>query len=112
MDFADYQHRAGETAIYPGSGNLQGLAYVTLGLTGEAGEVANKVKKLIRDHYGKTMTAEQRMMLSGELGDVLWYLAQACTELGADLGEIAAMNLAKLESRALRGTLQGDGDQR
>lgn len=112
MDFADYQQRAGETAIYPGHGNLQGLAYVTLGLTGEAGEVANKVKKLIRDHYGKTMTDEQRTMLSGELGDVLWYLAQACAELGVDLGEIAAMNLAKLESRALRGTLQGDGDQR
>lgn len=112
MDLNDYQRQTEKTAIYPGRGNLQGLAYTALGLTGEAGEVANKVKKLIRDHYGETMTLAQKTAVARELGDVLWYVAQTCTELGVALDDIAYANLAKLASRAERGTLQGDGDQR
>lgn len=111
MDFRQYQNVAQETAIYPGQGTMGGIAYVTLGLAGEAGEVANKVKKVLRDSGG-VVSPERAVQIAEELGDVLWYLAQMATELGADLGEIAALNAAKLESRALRGKLQGDGDQR
>jgi NTP pyrophosphatase (non-canonical NTP hydrolase) len=111
MDFAQYQQQAKETAVYPGAGTMAGLAYVSLGLTGEAGEVANKVKKIMRDHYGE-ITGARAAAIAEELGDVLWYVAMAATELGADLGEIAALNAAKLESRKLRGVIGGDGDQR
>lgn len=113
MDFARYQQQAAETAIYPGAGEqrIEGIAYVTLGLTGEAGEIANKVKKIIRDQAG-VIEPSKMIAVAEELGDVLWYVARLATELGADLGEIAALNAAKLESRALRGKLQGSGDQR
>jgi NTP pyrophosphatase (non-canonical NTP hydrolase) len=111
MDFAHYQQQARETAVYPGQGTSAGLAYVALGLAGEGGEVANKVKKVLRD-AGGAMEPARAAQIAEELGDVLWYVAQAATELGADLGEIAALNAAKLESRALRGVLQGDGDHR
>lgn len=106
--FIQYQRQAAETAVYPGPGETSGLAYVSLGLVGEAGEVANKVKKILRD----ADTPERRAAVAEELGDVLWYTAMLATELGVDLGQVAALNLAKLESRALRGTLRGDGDRR
>lgn len=111
MDFRQYQNVAGETAIYPGQGETAGLMYVALGLTGEAGEVANKVKKIARDANG-VIDPVRAADIAEELGDVLWYVAMAATELGADLGEIAALNAAKLESRKLRGVIGGDGDQR
>jgi NTP pyrophosphatase (non-canonical NTP hydrolase) len=111
-DFARYQEHAAETAIYPGQGTLPGLAYVTLGLAGEAGEVANKVKKLIRDHPNEEMTSAQAAQIAEEAGDVLWYLSQLCEELSASLGTVAALNIAKLESRKARGTIQGNGDTR
>ncbi len=87
------------------------LIYPTLGLVGEAGEIAEKVKKMIRDDGGK-LTAERRDLLKKELGDVLWYLAQLCTELGFDMDEVANHNLEKLFSRKDRGKLGGDGDTR
>ncbi len=111
MDFPQYQQQAAETAVYPGAGQPMGLLYTALGLSGEAGEVSNKVKKIIRDQYG-VVSAEKRAAIAEELGDVLWYVAMVATEVGADLGEIAALNLAKLESRAMRGRIQGEGDQR
>ncbi|AWY07543.1 nucleotide pyrophosphohydrolase [Streptomyces phage LazerLemon] len=113
MDFAQYQQAAGETAVYPHAGeqHIDGLAYVALGLVGEAGEIANKVKKIIRD-CGGVVEPERLTAIAEEAGDVLWYLARLCTEMGVDLGQVAALNAAKLESRALRGTLQGDGDNR
>lgn len=113
MDFAEYQIRAAETAVYPlaGQQRVEGLSYVTLGLTGEAGEIANKVKKIIRDQAG-VIEPSVLIGVAEELGDVLWYVAQMATELGVDLGEIAALNAAKLESRALRGVLRGNGDNR
>jgi NTP pyrophosphatase (non-canonical NTP hydrolase) len=80
-------------------------------LANEAGEVAGKIKKLFRDKGGR-ITAADRESLKMELGDVLWYLAQICTELDLDLGEVAAANLEKLLSRKERGTIGGDGDQR
>lgn len=111
-DFARYQTSAAETAVYPGQGTKAGLAYVTLGLAGEAGEVANKVKKLLRDHPGEAVTSAQAVQIAEEAGDVLWYLAMVCDELRASLGTVAALNLAKLESRKARGTIKGSGDQR
>lgn len=113
MDFRQYQNVAGETAIYPHAGeqHIDGLTYVTLGMVGEAGEIANKVKKIIRD-AGGVVTPERLIPVAEEVGDVLWYLARLCSEMGVDLGEVAALNAAKLESRALRGVLGGDGDKR
>lgn len=101
----DYQRLANRTAIYPGRLTDWGLGYVALGLTGEAGEFANKVKKIIRD--GGDVDG-----LGAELGDVLWYVAVGATELGYTLEDIAGGNLAKLASRAQRGTLGGNGDHR
>lgn len=111
MDMSEYQQRAQDTAIYPGSGRAEGLAYVTLGLTSEAGEVAGKIKKLIRDHTG-VLSPQRSAAIAEELGDVLWYAAMLADELGADLGQIAELNLAKLESRKSRGVLGGNGDNR
>ena len=105
----DYQQQSRQTARYPDAGN--NLIYPTLGLTGEAGEVADKVKKLIRDRGG---VVDERFTedVALELGDVLWYVAQLAQELGYDLEEVAAANLDKLSSRAARGRLGGSGDDR
>ena len=109
MDLADYQQRSRATAVYPGAG--ENLLYPTLGLCGEAGEVAEKVKKMLRDDDG-VLTAERREALAKELGDVLWYVAQVATEAELDLQEVADANLRKLLSRQERGVLQGSGDER
>jgi NTP pyrophosphatase (non-canonical NTP hydrolase) len=106
---SDYQARSRATAVYPGAG--ANLLYPTLGLCGEAGEVAEKVKKLVRDDAG-VLTEERRTALSKELGDVLWYVAQLATEADLDLDDIAAANLEKLLSRRRRDVLQGSGDDR
>lgn len=107
----EYQQRANETAIYPGKGEVMGLAYTVLGLTGEAGEVANKVKKVLRDSGGK-MTDEMRTKIREELGGVYWYLAQTATELGVPLSLIAQENLDILAKRKAEGKIKGDGDDR
>ena len=109
MDLADYQVRSRATAVYPGAG--ENLLYPTLGLCGEAGEVAEKVKKMLRDDAG-VLTPERRAALAAELGDVLWYVAQVATEAGLELDAVAAGNLAKLASRAERSALRGSGDER
>ncbi len=109
MNFTEYQKKSQETAVYPNKGN--NYIYPTLGLVGEAGEIANKVKKVDRDDSGK-MTQERRENIKKELGDVLWYVAQLATELGLELDEVAEINLARLNSRKKRGALQGSGDDR
>lgn len=109
QDLASYQRRSRSTWGLVRTDHP--IVYPTLGLTNEAGEVAGKVKKLFRDKGGRISDAD-RAALKMELGDVLWYLAQICTELGLDLGEVAAANLAKLDSRKERGTIGGDGDER
>lgn len=106
----DYQARALTTAIYPGRGEVMGLAYAALGLAGEAGEVANKVKKILRGDRPLDETA--KAVISKEVGDVMWYLAAVADELGVSLGEVAESNLAKLAARAEQGTIKGDGDDR
>jgi NTP pyrophosphatase (non-canonical NTP hydrolase) len=109
MDFSEYQALSRRTATYPHAG--EDLTYPALGLCGEAGEVAEKVKKTIRDDGG-VLGDDRREALAGELGDVLWYLSQVATEAGLDLEEIAADNLDKLLSRQERGVLRGSGDDR
>lgn len=111
MRFNDYQAQAGETAIYPGKGEMLGLTYVTLGLANEAGEVAGKLKKILRDQNGE-ITPEAAKDIMKEAGDVLWYLAALASELGEDLSEIAEYNLMKLFDRKSRGVLGGSGDDR
>lgn len=109
MKFNDYQKKARVSAIYPNLG--KNIYYPTLGLTGEAGEVANKVKKVLRDQDGK-ITKQNVEELAGELGDVLWYLSNLSTELGISLEKVARLNLEKLHSRVKRGKLKGSGDHR
>ena len=109
MNFNDYQKRSRATALYPAIGHP--VIYPTLGLTNEAGEVAGKIKKIFRDKDGRIGEAE-REALRGELGDVLWYLAQVCTELDLSLEDVAEENLKKLLDRQARGAIQGDGDKR
>jgi NTP pyrophosphatase (non-canonical NTP hydrolase) len=109
MTFTDYQRRSRTTAIYPDAGS--NLLYPTLGLCGETGEVAEKIKKMVRDEGG-VLTPERREALAKEMGDVLWYLAQLATEAGLDLGAVAEANLEKLLSRQRRDRLGGSGDDR
>lgn len=111
MDFNIYQQGAAKTAIYTGQGTLVGLFYTVLGLAGEAGEVANKVSKILRDDDG-VLTIERQEQLEKELGDVLWFLSQTCTELQMKMGVVASLNLEKLNARKEAGTLQGSGDNR
>lgn len=131
----EYQEDAVSTALYPGKGACAGALYCALKLAGEAGEVAEKVGKAIRDDgflfsedltiprdsafdaadpwaYSKWFTAERRDSLIKELGDVLWYVAAMSEELGVTLEDVASQNIAKLQDRAARGVLQGSGDNR
>ena len=96
LTFEEYQRRASETALYPQ--RLKNLEYPTLGLAGEAGEVANVVKKIQRDFGGK-LTDETRAKLKDELGDVLWYISACADELGLTLEQIAEFNVEKLAAR-------------
>jgi NTP pyrophosphatase (non-canonical NTP hydrolase) len=109
VDLSTYQQRSRQTARYPDAGSNP--LYPTLGLCGEAGEVADKVKKVLRDRQG-VFDAQVREDLGLELGDVLWYVAQLATELGLDLEQIAAANLSKLADRAARNVISGSGDRR
>jgi NTP pyrophosphatase (non-canonical NTP hydrolase) len=96
MNFEEYQSEASKTAHYPR--RLENLEYPTLGLAGEAGEVANIVKKIQRDHDG-VLKAEIREKLKDELGDVLWYISACAEELDLTLNEIAEFNVKKLAKR-------------
>ncbi len=109
MTFEEYQKESRKTAIYPDIG--RNFVYPTLGLTGEVGEVAEKVKKILRDNAG-IVSNERRDEIQKELGDVLWYIAQLATEFDISLEDTAWKNLQKLFSRKERGVLHGDGDNR
>ena len=113
-----YQNLSGETAIYPGQGEFQGLCYVLFKLAGESGEIMEKMGKLLRGStviWGsnqKDWPQEVRDAFKKELGDVLWYVAGTAREMGFTLQDVAETNLDKLESREERGLLHGNGDNR
>jgi len=113
MDFQTYQEKARGTAKYPEAGD--NFMYPGLGLMGEAGEVADKLKKLMRDQgiFKPSQTSDEfRADLKKELGDVLWYVAQLSSEFGLSMEEVAVGNIDKLYSRLNRGVLGGNGDNR
>lgn len=115
MQLDKYHHDAMKTAVYPDY--RDNLIYPTMLLVGEAGELANKVGKLLRDREYSvganfTFTHEEREGLIKELGDVLWAVAAVTEELGYDLQYVAEVNLDKLQGRLFRGTLRGSGDDR
>ena len=96
MDFNEYQKKSSETAVYPNIGN--NFIYPTLGLVGEAGEVAEKIKKVIRDKNG-IINEETRQEICKELGDVMWYISALCQELGLSMEKVAITNIEKLFNR-------------
>lgn len=109
MNLNEYQELVRKTSIYPELD--RNLMYPVLGLCGETGEIANKVKKTIRDNGG-ILTQTMRQDLIDELGDVLWYVANVASELKTDLNAVAQFNLDKLHDREKRGVLSGSGDKR
>lgn len=108
MELNEYQNKAIETAIY-GSGHA--IIYPTLGLAGESGEVADKVKKVLRDKNGE-FDQDTKLEIAKETGDALWYIAALSRDLGYTLEEISQMNLDKLRSRKERDVISGSGDNR
>ena len=104
-DFSKYQKETRQTAIYPKD---KALEYLCLGLASEAGEVAGKLKKVIRD----TPEEFPKKDMISELGDVLWYLARIADELDVDLSNVAQGNINKLLARKNKGTIKGSGDNR
>ena len=113
MNMHEYQQQAKQTAFYPNRGD--NFVYPSLGLVNEAGEVAGKIKKLMRDQNKFSpadLSAEDRVVLQKEIGDVLWYVTILADEIGLSLEDIAAANLEKLQGRQGRDTLTGDGDDR
>ena len=126
MNFSTYQELAHKTAEYPHIAvvldpkdpqddtfqlTTAGFLYPALGLAGEAGEVAEKIKKLVRNKGGEYDREDVRM-IEKELGDVLWYIAELCTVFGIDMSECAKMNIVKLEDRDKRGVIKSQGDDR
>lgn len=108
MTFDEYQLHACKTAVYP---QKDAINYLVLGLVSEAGEVAGKLKKLLRDREGVIGVYEKQMM-AAEIGDVLWYATMLAVELDTTLSSIARDNVEKLQSRQTRGVLGGSGDNR
>ena len=108
MTLNEYQQKALETAIYS---DEYKIIYPALGMCGEAGEVADKVKKVIRDN-NQEFNQEKKGEIAKEIGDVLWYCATLAHDLGYSLEEIAEINYTKLKSRQMRGKIGGEGDNR
>ncbi len=114
MNFDEYQKKAITTDLSAGKGNeVLSIAFMdkVLGLLGESGEIAEKIKKILRDRDAN-LNEDDRKELAKELGDVLWYVAVLAHYLGASFDDIASQNIAKLASRNKRGALSGSGDNR
>lgn len=109
LTFEAYESDVLSLGFYPNKGN--NIVYPVLGITGEAGEIADKVKKVQRDKKG-ILSEEDRKALIKELGDVLWYITAMADELDISLEEVAYVNIQKIHSRRERGTLSGEGDDR
>ncbi|HSX23813.1 MAG TPA: nucleoside triphosphate pyrophosphohydrolase family protein [Candidatus Saccharimonadales bacterium] len=110
MTFDDYQKKAAVTALFSGD-EFMDLLHWTLGVGGEAGEITEKIKKIVRDKDGKVSQADKEDLMK-EIGDVLWYLALLAKHLGYSFDDVAAHNLSKLKSRHSRGVIKGSGDNR
>lgn len=108
MTLDEYQNHALETAIYP---KQYKIIYPALGITGEAGECSDKVKKVIRDNNGE-FTDDRKREIAKEIGDVLWYCAALAHDIGYTLNEVGKMNVEKLNSRKERNKINGNGDNR
>lgn len=106
LPFNSYQELSHETAVYPTD---LALEYLSLGLCGEAGELANKVKKVLR---GDTDRDALEAGIKHELGDILWYLSELCSEMGVSFEEVAVSNLLMLRQRARENKIKGSGDNR
>ena len=111
MKVQEYEEKVQRTALYPRKNLWQILTYLSLGLAGEAGEISNKMKKILRDDRGR-LTQERRQQIRDELGDVLWYITRLANELGFSLEEIMRANNNKLLKRLQKNTLKGEGDNR
>ena len=108
-----YRHRISRESVqHCYLSKRKATEYLTLGLTGESGEIANKVKKFIRDGAPPDEYEAKKIEIGYEIGDVMWYCAVLAEEMGMDLGHIMENNLQKLADRKARGTLSGSGDNR
>jgi NTP pyrophosphatase (non-canonical NTP hydrolase) len=111
LNMNEYQDIARRTAIYKDA-----IIYPALGLAGEAGEVAEKIKKLIRDKGGvaglSEMEEEDHQAVAKEIGDVMWYCANLSLDIGYKLEDVAKINIGKLAKRQIEGKLSGSGDNR
>lgn len=113
MYINDYVKRTASTAVYPGAGEDLGLLYVTLGVCSEAGELAEFIKKSVRDKgRGGDLIGKRRDDVEKELGDIMWYWAGVCRELGFDPSEVLRKNLEKLELRKKADAIHGHGNDR
>ena len=108
MTFDEYQVESNKNAQYP---KESALYYWGWGLTGEAGEVAEKLKKVLRNDGG-VISEEKKLEIKKEIGDVLWYAAQLSTILEISFDEVAQGNIDKLSDRLARGVVKSDGDNR
>lgn len=108
MNLDEYQIQSSKTAIYP---EEHAIEYLVLGMCSEAGEVAGKLKKIIRDN-NQIIDASKRLELSKEIGDVLWYVSQLALELNIPLSIVARQNIEKLQERSKNNSISGDGDNR
>ena len=111
MDFDEYEKLASRTGVFEGKVAENPLMYLGLGVTSEAGEVADKIKKIMRNDQG-VISTERKEALKFELGDVLWYLSQISRQIGIPFSEVATANIEKLADRAKRNVISSDGDNR
>lgn len=111
MEFDEYQRLAARTGFYGTEDRQYILMYLSMGLAGEAGEVIEKVKHIVRDQ-GSVISEEKRELLKKEIGDVLWYASQIAYAFDLSFDEIAQLNIKKLADRATRGVIKSEGDTR
>lgn len=111
MQFDEYQRTSLRTWNPPPRDKILDIMYLTLGVVGEAGEVAEKVKKILRNDLG-VFSAEKKQELKKEIGDVIWYLSTLSYELGLSFDDVAQTNIDKLSSRLERGVIASEGDNR
>ncbi|MBR3228793.1 nucleoside triphosphate pyrophosphohydrolase family protein [Candidatus Saccharibacteria bacterium] len=113
MNFNDYQKKAAKYDLSEATTDLKAVGFIekVLGLVGEAGETADKIKKILRDKDG-IISSEDKDLITKELGDTLWYIASISRYLNISLSDVATANIAKLESRYKRNQIHGEGDKR